>query len=49
MKEIIQVPLSLKNYSWQLVLATVKPFSMCSFLAYLSLLLNGSVNEDEEK
>lgn len=46
MKENIQIPL---NYSRQLVLAVIKPFSMYSFLVYPSLLQNGLVNEDEGK
>lgn len=49
MKENIQIPLSLKNYSRQLVLAAIKPFSVCSSSADPSLLLNELVNEDEGK
>lgn len=49
MKENIQIPLSLKNYSRQLVLAAIKPFSVCSFLADPSLLMHELVNEVEGK
>lgn len=49
MKENIQISLSWKNYSRQLVFAAIKPFSECSFLADPSLLLNELVNEDEGK
>lgn len=45
MKENIQIPLGLKNYFRQLQLQP-RP-SLCSILAYPSLLLKGLGNEDE--